>query len=168
MSYKTRVNDVQVFGNNEYYQEWLDFIRAQGIKIGEEGDYDGYITDFTGAVRTCEKIVLRLESEREETRSKLVRTAKDPMAAKDSPLVAQFTSLFDLSDIKRTLDGQDPDCPVRLTLSGELIQRIKYGYLFIPVMFIAACKDDIELDPTSSCIWDYKLKPGARIHVHAG
>ena len=55
-----------------------------------------------------------------------------------------------------------------MTLSGELIERIKYGYLFIPDMFIAACKDDLELDLMSPCIWDYKLQSGARIHVHAG
>ena len=29
MSYRTRVNETQIFGNNEYYQEWIDFIRSE-------------------------------------------------------------------------------------------------------------------------------------------
>ena len=36
MSYRTYVNDVQVFGNDEYYSEWIEFIKAQGIDVNEE------------------------------------------------------------------------------------------------------------------------------------
>ena len=40
MSYRTYVNDVQVFGNDEYYSEWIEFIKAQGIDVNEEGYVD--------------------------------------------------------------------------------------------------------------------------------
>ena len=33
MSYRTYVEGVQIFGNNEGYNEWIEFIRSQGIKI---------------------------------------------------------------------------------------------------------------------------------------
>ena len=39
MSYRTTVNGMQIFGNNETYPEWDEFIRSQGIAIGEDGDY---------------------------------------------------------------------------------------------------------------------------------
>lgn len=40
MSYRTYVNDVQVFGNDEYYSELIEFIKAQGIDVNEEGYVD--------------------------------------------------------------------------------------------------------------------------------
>lgn len=36
MSYRTYVNNEQVFGNNEYYQEWEEFITSKGIETDEE------------------------------------------------------------------------------------------------------------------------------------
>ena len=41
MSYCTYINGTQIFGNNEYYPEWIEFIRKQGIEVDEEGGYDG-------------------------------------------------------------------------------------------------------------------------------
>ena len=37
MSYRTSVNGVQIFGNNEYYKEWTDFLKSKGIEIDEDG-----------------------------------------------------------------------------------------------------------------------------------
>ena len=50
MSYRIRVNGVQIFGNNESYPEWEEFIRSQGIEIGEEGNYEGGDNRFYGDV----------------------------------------------------------------------------------------------------------------------
>lgn len=37
MSYRIYVNDTQLFGNNESYPEWDDYVKSQGIEIGPEG-----------------------------------------------------------------------------------------------------------------------------------
>jgi hypothetical protein len=41
MSYRTKVNGVQVFGNNESYPEWIEFIRSQKIDVDDEKCYKG-------------------------------------------------------------------------------------------------------------------------------
>ena len=66
MSYRTYINDIQVFGNNEYYPEWIEYLEKQGIEIGVDGDYEGEITNFMEALDVVESIVVRLESERRE------------------------------------------------------------------------------------------------------
>ena len=35
MSYRTYVNDTQIFGNNECYPEWINYIKSKGIEVGE-------------------------------------------------------------------------------------------------------------------------------------
>ena len=46
MSYRTYVNNIQIFGNDESFKEWFLFLESQGIEIDEEGHYDGYISDL--------------------------------------------------------------------------------------------------------------------------
>ena len=60
MSYRTRVNNTQIFGNNEYYIEWEHFIKSQGIEIDDDGCYDGEITDVMGMFDAIDKITKRL------------------------------------------------------------------------------------------------------------
>ena len=64
MSYRTNVNDTQIFGNNEWYQEWIDFLKSEGIKVDREGLYDGYIVDLKGMFDTIDVITKRLIAER--------------------------------------------------------------------------------------------------------
>lgn len=35
MSFRTMINDVQIFGNNQTYSEWLHFIQLNGIEIDQ-------------------------------------------------------------------------------------------------------------------------------------
>jgi hypothetical protein len=56
MSYRTYVNGFQIFGNNDCYQEWIDFIKSQGITVDEENNYKGDIRDFMGALVCIENI----------------------------------------------------------------------------------------------------------------
>ena len=37
ISYKTFVEDTQIFGNGEGYKLWFDFLKAEGIEVSEEG-----------------------------------------------------------------------------------------------------------------------------------
>ena len=46
MAYRTYINGTQVFGNNEYYPEWIKYLKSKGITIGEEDEYDGEIDDW--------------------------------------------------------------------------------------------------------------------------
>ena len=41
MSYRTNVNGKQIFGNNEWYDEWGEYLISKGIKISDEGLYKG-------------------------------------------------------------------------------------------------------------------------------
>ena len=146
MSYRTEVNGLQIFGKNECYPEWIEFIKSQGIAVGEEGQYDGEITDFMGAMDACERIVLGIEERRREH-------PKKPR------------SLFDLSEIREHLDDEE-GCA---TLFDELFDIVRYGYLFIPMMLFHACSNCVELDLADERpVRSYKLKPGYVIKVHAG
>ena len=117
MAYRTYVNGVQIFGNNEYYQEWIDFIQSQGIEIDGDDCYHGSITDVQEALTVIDRIILRIEKERN----------------KDGK------TLFDLSDVKKNWQGEET-----IPFSQSLMQRLEYGYLFMGVNFLRACGDDID------------------------
>lgn len=70
MSYRTYINNTQVFGNNECYPEWIKYVESKGITVGEDGDYEGELDDFMEALDVVESIVMRLESERRERKKK--------------------------------------------------------------------------------------------------
>lgn len=76
MSYRTNIEDVQIFGNNEYYPEWIDFIQSQGIEVDNEGNYSGEIHDFMGMLTTIETIVLNIEEERQK-RNQVITTTRN-------------------------------------------------------------------------------------------
>ena len=64
MSYHTWINGEEIFGNNEYYDEWIDFIKSKGIEVDEDGCYEGEINDVQGIFETVDKITRRLIDER--------------------------------------------------------------------------------------------------------
>ena len=64
MSYRTYINGTQVFGNNDFYQEWTDFLQSKGIEIDEDGLYDGYIDDLQGMFNVIDRITQKLIDER--------------------------------------------------------------------------------------------------------
>lgn len=35
MAYRTYINDIQLFENNEYYPEWITYIRSKRINVGK-------------------------------------------------------------------------------------------------------------------------------------
>ena len=117
MAYRTYINGVQIFGNNEFYEEWIDFIISQGIDVDSDGCYHGSITDVQGALTVIDTIILRIEKERNE----------------------DGKTLFDLSDVKKNWQGEET-----IPFSQSLMQRFECGYLFMGVNFLLACKDDID------------------------
>lgn len=59
MSYRTYVNNIQLFGNNDCFKDWIEFIKSQGIKVNEDYSYKGYIKDFDKALTTLETIAIK-------------------------------------------------------------------------------------------------------------
>lgn len=152
MSYRTYINDTQVFGNNECYPEWISFIKSQGIEVDGDDDYDGYITDLQGIFNVIEKIT------REHIR------ARHNLISKGLLDTAELT---DLSG-SEWLDEEE-------SLLNHNIDLIHNAYCFLPYQVFNAIKDVVdELQRplnTSFKEWyrfPYKLKEGKKIHVHAG
>ena len=149
MSYRTYVNDHQIFGDNEYYPEWLEFIKSSRIEISEDDNYSGEITDFMSALETTEKIVLRLTKTR------------------------KMKNIFDLSDIPKELERESKEIghnPYLTSLFDRLSDVIQYGYAFIPYALYAACADKLDkIEPfliNNHCNC-FELKDGETIHVEA-
>lgn len=66
MSYRTKINGKQLFGNNEWYEEWGDYLISKGIEIDDEGLYEGELDNFMEALEVIEKITMNIEAERRE------------------------------------------------------------------------------------------------------
>lgn len=157
MSYRTYVNEHQIFGNNEYYQEWFDFIESQGIVVSDEFTYDGYITDVMGAIKAIEQIILRKAKESEETI--IGRNGK----------TFKHCKLFDFSnEYEKIIMDREDKYGMELTDHIMFIEDI--AYMFMSVAFIKACKDLIERvpKPKGKRLYNYKVKDGKQVHVHAG
>lgn len=154
MSYRTIVNKTQLFGNNEYYPEWIEFIQSQGIKVDSEWNYEGEIRDFMQALSATEQITKRLHDERLEQMQKKLHKR----------------SIFDLNGIPEELDKQYPNDRFRSSLLDELINITKSGYMFLPYTLFKICEPKLEqLDPFTipRHLYCYKIKDGETITVSA-
>lgn len=166
MSYRTRVNEVQIFGNNEYYSEWIEFIKSQRIEVDDDGCYDGEITDVMGALKTIEKIVMQLEKEYREEK---VDKWEDNYIT-DSESGKLYKSIFNFSYIyDKVVNDEEKKYSNHLT---DLLINIKNNsYLFMPLAFLQACGESIkkgEVSRTEGRIYTYSLVEGKKIKVHAG
>lgn len=156
MSYRTRINGVQIFGNNDYYQEWIDFIRSEGIKDDEDGLYDGYIENLRGMFNVIDTI----------TRGLINNRHKQVVAGELTWEGKPYRELTDLSE-SVWLNDKTP-------LLMYNMQMIENAYCFLPYQLFKAVEDIIE-----QCEYDepqavklghryYKLKDGTKIHIYAG
>lgn len=155
MSYRTRIQDVQIFGNNEYYEEWIDFLESKGIEVDEDGCYDGEIDDLQGMFNVIDKITQRLIEERHN------RVKKGEKSLNGKPI----TELADLSQ-SIWLDDKTP-------LLRYNIQIIENAYIFLPYQVYLAVENIIEETNEfyhgykNWAFCTYKLKDGEKIHVSA-
>ena len=151
MSYRTRINGSQIFGNNEYYPEWIDFIQSQGIEVGEEGNYEGEITDFMGALEVIEKITMNIYKDRKSKKGSV--------------------NLFDFESIPRSIENADLNDKFASSLFDEEFEVISNAYAFLSYQFYLACEDKLEKDEMfkvpghTRC---YKVREGESLHVYAG
>lgn len=165
MSYRTSVNDVQIFGNNEYYPEWIEFIKSQGIEVNDDGCYDGEITDVMGALKTIEKIVMQLEKEHRE--EKVDKWEDNYITSESGEL---YKSLFNFSyTYDKVVDSEGKRYSNHLT---DLLIEIKNNsYVFMPLAFLQACGESIKkghISRTDGRLYTYSLIDGKKIKVHAG
>lgn len=150
MAYRTYINGTQVFGNNEYYPEWIKYLKSKGITIGEEDEYDGEIDDFMEALNVVESIVIRLEAERRER--------------KKNGEEFYSSSIFDLGNIYDAVVAN----PARKSIFGEELYYLENGYMFMPYAFFKACESILEYKGLSLKGKVFKLKDGCKIKVSAG
>ena len=157
MSYRTTVNNTQIFGNNESYKEWLDFIKTQGIKVDEEGLYEGEIKDVMGMFDTVDKITRKMI---DEAHARVMNGETDWMGR-------PYTELADLSN-SIYLDKSTP-----ILVFDEMM--INNAYIFMPYTLYKAVEDCIELtremfvkDGVKWFFCSYKIKEGETIRVNAG
>ena len=165
MSYRTEVEGFQIFGNNESYKEWIEFIRSEGIEVDEEGYYEGNITNVMGAIKALEAIVLRLAEEREASNERMIK-----MGMTTNRRGYPWRGLFDLTNIITEVKNADKDDKYETSLLDRLIDASENGYMFLPLTFINACGDKLEPDHVFSTYQHfhcYKIKEGEVIHTKA-
>ena len=157
MSYRTRIEGTQIFGNNDYFKEYTDFLKANDIIENEDGVYDGYITDVKGLFEVIDVITKKLIKEQHE------RVEKGEKDWDDKPL----REMADFSD-SMWLDDKTP-------VLWFNFRTIKEAYIFLPYQVYKAVEN--KLEPADKpyekdeIIWfgcSYKLKEGEKIHVYAG
>lgn len=160
MSYRTNVEDFQIFGNNEYYPEWIEYIKSKGIYVDEDGCYDGELDNFVEALEIIEKIVIRLYEDRELENKEV----KNKIISEDA------LGLFDLSYIPKRIKRQEEyGLEFKTPLLDMLFAVIHDSYAFMPYAFYVACKDKLEIEDMIDGRFEcYKLKQGQTISVHAG
>lgn len=157
MSDRVFVNNTQIFGNNETYKEWNDFIASKGIKISEDGEYDGEIDDVMGMFDVIDKITKRLIAEQHQ------KVLNGELNFKGEPET-------ELTNLSRSMWLND-SAPILMFN----MQMIENAYCFLPYQVYLAVKDDIERvhgahkkDGVDWFLCTYKLKDGVKIKVHAG
>ena len=135
MSYRVSLDDYQIFGNNEEYEEWDDFIRSQGIEIDEEGSYDGEITDVMGIFVTINKIIRRLQKEFHE---KVVNQSPKEVEYYKKEGKTRFIH-HEITDLSGSMFLTE-DTPW-LEFNLEIMQN---SYCFLPYQVFQAIKPKIE------------------------
>lgn len=156
MGYRTYINDKQFFGSNQRIDEWIDFIKSQGIEVDEDDAYDGYITDVMGAITTLESISMKEEEK--------IRNNRET-------LPGNVTSIFDFSPYYNELMFSECINTVdKKSLLDYNFDMIEHGKAMLAMHFVQSCWDLIEHDKCFSTLKHfecYKIKEGCKIHVKA-
>ena len=156
MSYLTTINGKQIFGNNEHYPEWIEFVKSQGVAVDGDGCYKGEITDVKGLFITIDKITRRLIKEQDD------RVARKEKTWNDKPVrrLTDFSEHFYLDD----------STPL-LLFNRDVVEN---SYCFFPYQVFKVIEDCIQrcdtYKDTADVDWSfcsYELKPDCHIYVRA-
>ena len=152
MSYRTYIEDKQIFGNNECYKDWIEFIKSKNIEVDEEYHYDGYLAgnDFMEALIALQNIVMQIEESSRKSRN---------------------ASIFDYRDEYDAMVNSQNSGKYADSYFDKLYSMINCGYAFLPYNLLLACQpklvgEDILTLPNHFYCW--KIKDGEKIHVKAG
>jgi len=153
MSYCTSIEGVQIFGNSEYYADWIAFVESNGIVVDEEGRYEGDITDVEGMFKVIDEMVRKRIADQHEkvSRGETTYTCKGKEPCREA------------TDFSHSM-WIDDDTP--LLMSNRMI--IENSYFFIPYMVFNAVKGKIV--PCNAYEWyccSFKIKDGEKIHIEA-
>lgn len=159
MSYHTKINEVQMFGNNECYPEWIEFIKTQGIKVDKEFHYKGEIKDFMGALKTIEAITMNIHNARERRIEEIQQTR----------CIKDLRGIFDFTNIPKELDDEKSD-EFSTSLFDKTKDIVEHGYAFMSYHFFKICEPCLELTDTFSGnkhLYCYKIKDDCKIKIEA-
>ena len=155
MAYRTYINDVQIFGNNEYYDIWLDYIKSKGIEVNDDGCYEGELYDVMELFEVIDKLTKQLIEDRHQQVLKNETYLGNPVK--------------ELTDLSQSL-WLDSSTPI-LMFNKQVIQN---AYCFIPYQAYLALQDMIENESkpyeSNGVLWlncTYRLKNGCKIKVWA-
>lgn len=175
MSDRFKVNGVQIFGNNEMYDEMIDFLTSKGIQMDKDGRFEGEIDDFMGLLETIETIVMKVADSRQKCIDKAKRESEkhpDDIDLRDricTPTAAHYIpSIFDMQYIyyEMKLDEKEPNEALRISLFDRLVAFINTSYAFMPYEVYLACADDLKVaEPIPGHLCNYELMPGKKINV---
>lgn len=147
MSYRTTVNGEQLFGNNECYTKWIDFIKSQGIEVDGDYCYSGEIVDVDKALDVLEDIT----SDVYEKYNKHLKK-----------------NLYDLSE---TVGFWTKGKSCGQGIYDALSSIVECSYMFVPYYFIQLCGDSVEEYigwADDRRFHRFRIKDGCKITVKAG
>lgn len=138
MSYRTYVNNIQLFGNNDCFEPWLKYIKSQGIKVDGNYNYNGFITDIDGALNALEEIVMNIENK--------------------NNILKQDSDSYLLINVS----------PYLIFMTDKLMNVVENSYMFLPVQFINCCGNLIKRNlSVDGRLYNYVVKDGMKINVCA-
>lgn len=159
MSYRTVIEGVQIFGNNECYADWIDFVKSNGITVDKDDCYEGDITNVEGLFKVIDKITKKIIADQHE---RVVRKEKTLTYKGDIQPCREMT---DFSN-SMWLSDNTP-----LLMFNKMI--IKQSYAFFPYVVFQAVKSKIvpcEPYKDDTVEWyccSFKIKDGEKIHIRA-
>lgn len=134
MSYRIEVNDTQIFGNNEAPKALMDFLREQGVEIGEENIFKHTFEvgefDVMKAITAIEQSIKDMD----EIRHRSIHPPK---------------SLWDFSNNEAIIKTAEADGDsLGFNITDLALQVYDTGYIFIPVVFIHTLQNCGCIKPT--------------------
>lgn len=153
MSYRMCIENTQLFGNNEDYPEWEEFIKTQDVKFDGDGCYSGYITDVQKMFEVIDAITRRLINEQHE---KVLRGDTDYKGDPKKELTDWSNSMY--------LNENTP-----ILMFNKMI--VENAICFMPYIAYKAVEKKIETvrgeHKNTGVSWyiKYKIKPGKKIRV---
>lgn len=158
MSYRTNLNGKQIFGNDVCFEEWIEFIKSEGIKVDSDGCYKGEIKNVMGMFATVDKIIKRMIKERHDNVLQGVSTR----TGKPLPELTDLSNSEFLNDETSILEFN--------------MHVVRNAYCFYPYHVYLAVENVIERaydeiyqdDEIDWSLCTYRVKKGKKIRVSAG